>query len=183
MPFNPNTHHRRSIRLKDYDYSRTGFYFITICTHSRLPIFGRIDDRRMVLNQNGRIARDEWRQNIGNSLQYIFKCLRGDAQPILSTALSKSVGARCIVPQQRIVSLPLNNSANQHQIPFRPSFAGYKSAVTKRIKNLTNQTDLQVWQRNYYEHIIRDEQSHRQIAEYIQNNPITWKDDRYYENP
>ena len=60
MTYNPNKHHRRSIRLKEYDYSQPGLYYITICTQNRLCLFGRIENGKMILNDAGRMVENEW---------------------------------------------------------------------------------------------------------------------------
>ena len=60
MKYNPEKHHRRSIRLQGYDYSKEGMYFITLCCDGRLNRFGKIENKQMFLNENGKIAYDEW---------------------------------------------------------------------------------------------------------------------------
>jgi putative transposase len=118
MKYNPDVHHRRSIRLKGYDYSHAGAYFITVCTHDRKYIFGKIENGKMILNDFGNIVTDEW----------------------------------------------------------------MKSAVTKRINEIRNTPGAKLWQRNYYEHIIRNENEINRIRQYIINNPIEWASDRNNPN-
>jgi len=60
MKYNPEHHHRRSIRIQGYDYSKTGIYFVTICTHQRQCLFGEIRNEKMILNQIGKIVAQEW---------------------------------------------------------------------------------------------------------------------------
>jgi len=184
MNYNPDIHHRRSIRLKGYDYSQAGLYFVTICTQDRECIFGEIiDDCRgtmhRALNEYGRIAEKEWiktseiRSNIHLDVfvimpNHIHGIIRINGDP---------VGAYCNTPL----------SPNMNQSSFKsPSnnigaiIRGYKSSVTKQINILRNKPGVPVWQRNYYGHIIRDKKSYHQISEYIQTNPLKWRDDKYY---
>ncbi len=168
MKYNPDIHHRRSVRLKDYDYSSAGYYFVTICCFNRLPLFGEIKNGAMVLNDCGRIAHNEWLNTINK---------RENIQ------LNEFV----IMPNHMhgIIHLTENfNKNTNNQTGFQsPSknlgaiVRGYKSAVSGQLKEVLGHS---AWQRNYHEHIIRNEQSYKQIAEYVVNNPILWKDDCFY---
>jgi len=108
MKYNPDIHHRRSIRLKGYDYSQDGAYFVTICTQNRECLFG---------------------QPVPGSIPTIIR--------------------------------------------------SFKSAVTKRINQMYETPGVKLWQRNYYDHIIRNEYELKRIREYIANNPVKWEFDRY----
>ena len=178
MKCNPDIHHRKSIRLRGYDYSQAGLYFITVCTHSCLRLFGEIIDGEMVLNECGQIAVDEWiktsvlRPNVKldefvimpNHIHGIIN-IRNDThgRGVLQYAPTKTPKFKS--PSQTIGAI----------------IRGYKSSVTKQINMLREMSGVPVWQRNYYEHIIRDEKSYHKISEYIINNPIHWQDDKYYE--
>jgi REP element-mobilizing transposase RayT len=151
---------RRSIRLRGYDYAENGAYFVTLCAHRRNSIFGQIADGAMCLNDAGMIARDQWQSIAGmrpGVTADIFVIMPNHMHGVLMF-----VGARCARPCLGDI------------------VRGYKSAVTGRLRVLFNAPDLIVWQRNYHEHIIRDEASFQTIAEYIQTNPQRWADDTYY---
>ena len=177
---------RRSIRLKGYDYSQPGLYYITICTQHRLRIFGEIKNGEMVLNQFGEIAQEEWlktakiRENVELG-EYVI--MPNHIHGIIS--LIDTVGAHCNVPLR---NMPPHNFPLQQTEQFGKSTKNsiptivklYKSAVTTRINRLRRSPGASVWQRNYYEHIIRNEISHDKIIEYIRNNPVNWPDDKYY---
>ncbi len=192
MTFNPDVHHRKSIRLRGYDYSQAGMYFVTICTHDRTPLFGEIINGEMEMNEAGVIATDEillsakMRHNISFDE---FIVMPNHMHGIIT------VGARCTRPEctrtecVRTESTPKNAEGNETgrvsgRVQRAPTIGdvvrGYKSAVTKRINQLRNLPCAPVWQRNYYEHIIRDEVAHLKIAEYIQTNPQRWQEDIYY---
>ena len=169
MSYNPLIHHRQSIRLKGFDYSSVGYYFITICCFQRLPCFGKIENGHMILNANGLIAQDEW-LNTTNKRQNIEL----DAFVVMPNHMHGIIH----------ITNNMQNSINSNKASFRsPSqtvgamIRDYKSAVTSQLKQ---QIGHAVWQRNYYEHIIRDEKSHQNISDYITNNPYNWENDEYY---
>ncbi len=193
MTFNPKIHHRKSIRLRGYDYSQAGMYLVTICTHDRTPLFGEIINGEMKVNEAGVIATDEilitakMRHNV--SLDE-FIVMPNHIHNIIT------VGARCTRPECTRPECthpecthpecpPKNGDGNESErVQRAPTIGdvvrGYKSAVTKRINQLRNPPFAPVWQRNYYEHIIRDEAAYLKIAEYIQTNPQRWQEDTYY---
>ena len=176
MKFDPEKHHRRSIRLKNYDYSQLGYYFLTICTYKRQSWFGEIKNNRMYLNQIGKIVAEEW-----INTRKIRPKFQLDEWIIMPNHLHGIV-----IIDENILGLGERNRdiLGARNAPLRQepnsisSFvAGFKSAVTKRINLLRNNRDIPIWQRNYYESIIQDEQSLLAIQEYILNNPCQWEKD------
>jgi REP element-mobilizing transposase RayT len=176
MKFDPEKHHRRSIRLKNYDYSQPGYYFLTICTYQRQSWFGEIKNDRMYLNQIGKIVAEEW-----INTRKIRPNFQLDEWVIMPNHLHGIV-----IIDENILDLGERNRniLGARNAPLRQepnsisSFvAGFKSVVTKRINLLRDNRDIPIWQRNYYESIIRDEQSLITIREYILNNPFQWKKD------
>jgi putative transposase len=187
--YNPHIHHRRSIRLKGYDYSREGLYFITICCQDKVCLFGDVVDEKMILNEYGLVAQNEWLKtpeirpnvelgefvvmpnHIHGIIQLIHAC-RGElhspeSHPSVNTC--KFSGGECNSP------LPRGTSQTVGAI-----VRGYKSAVTKKMNSMN--IGHVIWQRNYHEHIIRNEKSYQRIAEYILNNPANWLNDKFYKN-
>ena len=185
MPSDVDRHHRRSIRLKGYDYAQPGAYFVTVCTHQRAHTFGVVVDGEMRLNECGEIVRKEWFRSatIRREMELFpaeFVVMPNHIHGIVwivdtddpgghhHTVTPDHVGAhgRAPLPQRRPHSLG--------------SFiAAFKSATTKRINALRRTPGAPVWQRNYYEHIIRTEQALDAIRRYIVNNPARWHLDRY----
>jgi REP element-mobilizing transposase RayT len=213
--YNPQIHHRRSIRLKGYDYSQAGWYFVTICCHGRACLFGDVINNKMVLNEYGQIANNEWmktpdiRPNVElgefiimpNHVHGIIRLLcRGELHSPLHNGVSTNNNIELHSPLHNGVSTnnnielhsPLHNGVSTNNningecdSPLQgPSntigaiIRGYKSSVTKQL-NLLN-IGCAVWQRNYYEHIIRNEQSYQNISKYIINNPAKWSEDKFY---
>ncbi|MFI3217530.1 MAG: transposase [Methylococcales bacterium] len=172
MTFNPDIHHRQSIRLQKYDYSQVGLYFITICTDNRQSLFGKIINGEMVLNDAGIIARNEWQKTAEMRPNVV-----SDEFVIMPNHLHGIINMTGIQePAQQ---------EQQGRVQCAPTVGdivrGYKSSVTKQIRQLHENFNLLVWQRNYHEHIIRNEESYLKIAEYIQTNPLRWQEDKYYD--
>ena len=192
--YNPNIHHRRSIRLKGYDYSSEGLYFITICCHNKVCLFGHVVNGEMVLNEYGQIAFNEWiktpeiRPNVElgefivmpNHIHGIIRITRrGESHspdcelhsPNIESNTPDFMG-ECNSPQR--YSPRLRGPSQTIGAIVR----GYKSAVTKKLNELG--IGRKVWQRDYYEHIIRNEQSYYNISNYIVNNPAKWWEDKFF---
>ncbi len=183
MTFNPEQHHRRSIRLQDYDYSQNGAYFITLCAHNRECLFGEVVDGEMKLSALGQIVRDEWAKTsvirteieldefvvMPNHFHAIVLIIKSDEQ-----SRGNPVGAhgRAPLPAPTLSRPPKSLGA---------LVAGFKSAATKHINELRDTPGAPVWQRNYYEHVIRNKSALNDIRSYIQTNPARWADDQ--ENP
>ncbi len=178
MKFDPEKHHRRSIRLKGYDYSQPGAYFITICTKNRKFLFGNVINGKMILNDAGQIAQKCWLEipnHYPNVILDEFIIMPNHIHGIIII----NVGANNNSPPH------INNNPPQQPSLFRsPSgtigsiIRGFKIGVTKWFRQNTDIYD--VWQRNYYEHIIRNEQELNKIREYIINNPLKWELDKNY---
>ena len=195
IKYNPDIHHRRSIRLKGYDYSRAGLYFITICTHDNVCLFGKIKNGEMVLNHAGRMVKTVWNEIPDFYEQFDvhqFVVMPNHFHGIIEiVSIPKSVGAGpCACPNNVHLSHDGQSIKGQPQgvAPTMSLFdivRRFKTLTTKRYidgvkKNNWTRISTKLWHRNYYEHIIRDEKSYVQISEYIQTNPLKWKDDKYY---
>jgi putative transposase len=215
--YNPNIHHRHSIRLKGYDYSSEGLYYITICVYDRKCLFGKVENNEMIYNDCGKIANECWLQipdhfrNVvlhehiimPNHVHGIIELKHADAKRNL---IADNVGTRHVVSLPDNSDLPVGPSHvmalqnnpeipnnpdhpenpshsmphhNQFSIPIPGSISviiqQYKSSVT-RIVNKDCVSYFR-WQSRFYEHIIQNDQSYEQIADYIINNPKNWKDD------
>jgi len=188
MPaYDPQRHRRRSIRLRGYDYTQPGVYFITICTHQRAPLFGQVVDGEMVLNVYGEIVRTCWRE-IPDHFPHVeldaFVVMPNHIHGII-VIVDHVVGATHASPLRH-----MHTSRPSERVPPRGPASGslgaivgsFKSAVTRRINALRGTPGAPVWQRNYYEHIIRSERALDAIRQYIAENPARWHLDRYNPN-
>ncbi|ROL55715.1 transposase [Bacteroidetes/Chlorobi group bacterium MS-B_bin-24] len=192
MKYNPQIHHRRSIRLQGYDYSQNGAYFITLCTHNRECLFGQIQNGQMILNEYGKIVEQCW-----NNLSNHYDNIELDAYVImpnhfhgiiLITDNVDNVDNVRAIRELPIHELPIHELPRQQQKQRQqqrrkmllPKIVGrFKMNSAKQINQMRNTPGISVWQRNYYEHIIRDEKSLENIRNYIINNPAKWQDDDY----
>jgi putative transposase len=193
---NSKKHPRKSIRLSEYDYSFPNWYYITICTHERRNLFGKINNGKMILNENGNVIEEEWmrtkelRKNVDldyfiimpNHLHGIIiieqsiekgrgelNSPAGDESGRIQYALTENnfkspsqttenVGATRRVAQNK------EDRAIQRIAPTKQTLISnslgsiigqFKSKVTKRLREISGNSELKIWQRNYYEHIIR----------------------------
>ncbi len=195
--YNPEIHHRRSIRLKGYDYSQAGAYYITACVKDKMCMFGRVVDEVMMLNDAG-IMIDKWWQKIPGKFQDIEL---GEYQimPNHFHGIFVNVGADpCVRPVSReadsinephIVSndaIDTSASLGEHiGSPLQRIMQWFKTMSTNEyIRNVKTKDwppfNRKLFQRDYYEHIIRNEEAYNNIAEYIGNNPKNWNNDKFY---
>jgi REP element-mobilizing transposase RayT len=161
VKYNPDIHHRRSIRLKNYDYSCAGMYFVTICIENRDCLLGEIIDGQMHMNAAGRIVAETW-QWLASQYDYIML----DEWVVMPNHIHGI-----------IVRVPTTEPTEKHK-PLGRLIGAFKTVSTKRINILRDSLSMKLWQRNYWEHIVRNEQSLQQIRQYIANNPLTWSDDQ-----
>jgi putative transposase len=194
-PLPPERHRRRSIRLKGYDYSQAGAYFITICTLNRECLFGDLIDSEMRLNDAGRIVHEEWLRSADlrsyatiNELVIMPNHLHG---VIVLQERDRRGTARRAPTTPDIEHNAVTETINEGDAIERfgrpmvgsiPTIVrAVKSATTRRINEHRQTPGSPVWQRNYYEHIIRNDDELRRIRQYIVDNPAQWALDR--ENP
>ena len=190
MKYNPEIHKRRSIRLKGYDYSQAGLYFITICVQDRECLFGNIENGEMILNDAGKMIETEW-LNLNNRFSNI-ELHEFIVMPNHFHGILEIVGATLVVAQNDVNTQNKNNENEKGQpqgiAPTKTvgdMMDAFKSISTveyiRGVKNLGwKPFDGRIWQRNYYEHIIRNEQSYQTISNYIINNPAKWQEDKFY---
>jgi len=172
-------HHRHSVRLKGYDYSQSGAYFITICTNGRQCVLGEFWEGTIILNENGRIVNNERlktseiRQNVTLDEYIIMPNHIHGIINIVET--NNNVGAHGNVPLQ----IEKFGKSTSNSIPTIIKL--FKSTVTKQINIIRGTPGEKFWQRNYYEHIIRNGDELNKIREYIIYNPLKWELDN--KNP
>jgi putative transposase len=191
MTHDPTAHHRRSIRLPDYDYTFPGAYFITICTYGKQCILSEVKSGEVILTDLGRDIDFRWKV-----LPEWFKNVSLDAHILMPNHLHGII----ILTDE----LECRGKATANQYPFDPSFSaevalpktrptehpgarsGSLPAVIQNFKSTTSRCTkhirgaIPLWQRNYYEHVIRNDRSLDEIREYIASNPWNWTKDEYY---
>lgn len=178
--YDPDTHHRRSVRFRGFDYARTGEYFLTLVAHHRQCLFGDIVDGRMELTFLGEIVSSEWLKTPG-----IRPEIELDEWVIMPNHLHGiiriSVGADGVRPN-KIGHTPCAPTDLFRRPQTLGSFvAGFKAATTRAIRQRLHCHNKPIWQRNYYEHIVRNWKDLNRVRDYIRSNVKNWADDD--ENP
>jgi len=169
---------RRSIRLKNYRYDLNGLYFITICCHNQWNWFGTIENNKMILNEIGLIVFREWEQTINkrdNIILHEFIVMPNHFHAIIEIETDEKVEE--LVPINIDFKSPKNNLGS--------IIRGFKGSTSRQINNYlyelqkeTGNNSLRlfypekIWQRSFYEHVIRDEESYKRITNYIMINPM-----------
>ncbi len=162
MRINEPLHHRRSIRLKGVDYSHPGIFFITICAFQREELFGKVMDGEMQLSPLGKIVRTEWFRSaeVCKEIQ-LFKTE--------FAVMPNHIHGIVWIVEDGAVGTPRSLDS---------FVTGFKAAVTSRAGNELNSANL--WQPNYYEHMIRSKDELQDIRVYIQANPQRWQADQLH---
>jgi len=149
--------HRRSIRLNGHDYSSPGAYYVTICTLDRQHLLGTVELGAMHLNENGQIVADEWQW-----LATHFDAVAPDAWVVLPNHLHGIIVLGPNPPRRK---------------PLGQIIGAFKTVTTKRINAIRQTPDAAVWQRNFWDHVIRDEFEMNSIRSYIAHNIENWSED------
>ena len=189
---------RKSHRLKEYNYTQSGYYYVTICAYDRNLLFGQISKpvgaQRAVpvtiqnkrpesipeinINQYGKIVQEEWEntQRLRNNVkldEYIIMPNHVHGIIILknTNALHNITDTARRVPTG-LFGKPVPESLST-------IIRSFKSAVSKRVNQLRQTITPPIWQRSFYDHVIRTDTSLKNIRNYIINNPKTWDDDEH----
>jgi len=162
MAYDPRIHHRHTIRLSVWDYSADGTYFVTVCADARAHFFGEVVDGHIRLNDAGNIVADTWRWL---SPQYTYVVL----------------DQWCVMPNHLHGTLVLTSSNGDAIVtrrkPVGRLIGAFKTVSTKQINQLRGTPGAMVWQRNFWERVVRDGEEMDRIRAYIRDNPANWNDD------
>lgn len=193
MKYNREIHHRRSQRLKGFDYASPGFYFVTLLTHSRDCLFGEIIRDNIRLTDSGQMIKIEWEH-----LSHRFKNIVLDQYVIMPNHIHGIIGIIGDSPFQTINDYSKNPERFINKTGFVQNtfgtpvnsisrmIQGFKSITTnKYIKSVRTHRwpdfEKHLWQRNFFDRIIRDREELKKIRAYIVNNPSNWESDE--DNP
>ena len=168
MTFDPDKHGRRSVRLPGYDYSQPGAYFVTVCARDRECLFGDVLDGEMTFNDAGRIINECW-HDLPDHYPYValdaFVLMPNHIHAVI--LIMDTVGAGLKPARTR--------REERHALP--EIVRGFKTFSARRINLAIGRTGQPVWQRNYYEHVIRNERDLDSKRQYIVGNPAKWQED------
>jgi len=185
MDYNPDIHKRKSIRLKDYDYSSIGEYFVTICTKDKECYFGDVEDENVQISGIGRIARDVWleiEQKFNGVALDEFVFMPNHLNGILTIRnrrrglINQTPTNKTRTVQKNVHEWVLMKNPNQ---TLGKIIRFFKAKASKLIRDSGFHNFA--WQRNYYERIVRDEKELNRIRRYVIDNPLQWESDN--ENP
>lgn len=204
MSYDPDRHNRQSLRLPEYDYRAPGAYFVTICTANRRCLFGTVVDAQMRLNDYGTIVAEEWRRTEQVRDRVIidtFVVMPNHTHGIIVITDPPDDADDDSNDRSELASNgDADNNRGRDSPPVNPyhgknpnrTFGGaiagslstimrqFKSMVTKRINRLRDTPDGDVWQRNFYEHVVRNRNALQRIRRYIRRNPTQWDTDRIH---
>ena len=186
MKFDPEKHHRRSIRLKGYDYAQPGAYFITIVTFQRECLLGEVVNGEMALSKHGLVAKQQWDKlpkRFPNVELGAFVVMPNHVHGIIVIADGRGTAEGATGHDEQLPRRALTQEQFQKLVKGSiPTIVrSYKSAVAYRINLMRGTDGIPVWQRNYFEHIVRNAEDWDRIHRYIEANPSQWVEDE--ENP
>jgi putative transposase len=185
MTYDPQKHHRQSIRLRQYDYSWPGAYFVTICVREKECVLGDIVECEMRLSEWGRIVHEFW-DAIPNHFPNVSidgrVTMPNHGHAIINIGHDRRGAVAAPNDAAPNTAARLDMEKGEEISPIRPTLgqivAYYKYQTTKRINALRGTPGIPFWQRNYWEHVIRDEIDLNRIRQYIENNPRRWHEDQ-----
>ena len=207
MPYNPKIHNRQSIRLKGYDYSKSGAYFLTICAQKHQHLFGEVVDNEMKLNDAGKMV-EKWYHELENkypnskSREYMvmpnhFHCIieimDGDDDDVSRDDHAKTnekiirdvhAGTPLRGRPDNVVKPQYGPNNKKHNASIFDMMDWFKTMTTNEyIRGVKTKNwqrfNKRVWQLRYWDHIIRDENDYIRIANYIENNQKKWAEDKF----
>jgi putative transposase len=185
MDYDPRSHHRRSVRIAAFDYAGSGYYAVTVCTQDKACLFGEVVDWKMLLNDAGRMVQD-WFEKLPtkfpnvkldlfvvmpNHIHFILGLVGAD--PCVCPAPGNEPNADDVIKQGAHTGAPLPTIVQWFKtMTTNDYFRQVKDGVWKPVRG-------RLWQRNYYEHVIRNEHDLTVHRDYIVNNPAKWQLDKY----
>lgn len=165
--YDPDHHHRRSIRLRDYDYRQGRAYFVTICARHRECLFGEVAGGRVQLTRAGMVVTECW-----DGLPRHYPTVDLDAIVVMPNHV------------HGIIVLNEPTDSNVAPRPLSEVVRAFKTFSARRINEQRNAIGTPAWQRNYYDHIVRNEVALHRLRAYIANNPANWAGDQLHpDNP
>jgi putative transposase len=190
MASEPQVPDRQSIRLRVYDYSQPGMYYVTLCAHGKKCVFGEAIGGCVGLSVVGDVVRQCWQQ-IPDHFPHVeldeYVIMPNHIHGILVVKQAEGRGecetSRHFRQKRAWHAKPLQEAQFGHPMSrtIGTIMGSFKSATTKEVRRKTGETDMMLWQRNYYEHIIKSQSGLDHIRRYIAENPANWGADE--ENP
>ncbi len=168
---------RKTLRLKHFDYSSNGLYFITVCTYGKENFFGKITDGKMFLSPCGKIAEEEIGVvNQKRQGQYI----EITKYVIMPNHIHMII---CIFKPDFFHEYKQEDFSKPVSQAISSVMRSYKAAVTKRVRENSDETNMpyRIWQSRYFDNVIRNEKAYAKIYDYIETNPLRWEKDKFFK--
>jgi REP element-mobilizing transposase RayT len=164
---------RRSIRFQSYDYTQEGAYFVTICTSESAPPLSKVIGSGVRLTNTGRIVMQEWLNTAK-----LRENVQMDMHIIMPNHIHGIIWLTCQDIQRHSWTDKIESFGKPVKNSLSTIIRSFKSSVSKRIHQIQKYASINFWQRNFYEHIIRDEDDLLRVREYIMQNPAKWDEMR-----
>jgi putative transposase len=171
MSFDPAIHHRHAMRLKGYDYSQSGYYFVNICTRNAMCILGEIQNATIRLSPLGRIVQGCW-----NEIPSHYTRVRLESFQIMPNHIHAIIG---IQEPGRDAARPVPTEVNHRKGILGNIVGSFKAAATKAVHEAGHFVGRTIWQSRFYDHIIRDDVAFYFVQQYIELNPLMWEYSRW----
>jgi len=191
MTYDPERHHRRSIRLREYDYAQAGAYFVTVVTQGRTCLFGDVQDGSIVLSEAGEMVKSMWGELPDHYPRVAVDAFTAMPNHVHGIIILVGAGASACPEPRQVEGVDGGPGRPQGVAPTKalslPDVVHrFKSLTTARYRRAVRDQRWppfagRLWQRNYYEHVIRDEDDLDRVRRYIEENPLRWDEDP--ENP
>ena len=177
MKYDPEIHHRRSVRLRGYDYARAAAYFVTVCVHEKEHLFGEVVEGEIVLNEAGRMVEAWWR-----AIPRRYATVQVDSFVVMPNhihGIIRIVGADPRVRPSKGAHVGADKQGAHIGAPLHRVVQWFKTMTTNDYLRCVHKLGWpplsgKLWQRNYYEHISRNQRELNVIREYIATNPVRW---------
>lgn len=179
MKYNPDIHHRKSIRIPEYDYGQPGYYFVTLNVQNRDCLFGEIKDSKIELTDIGKIIKYHW-----SKLPLYFKNIELDDYVIMPDHFHGII--RIVRAMHSNENIVFDKKHLENASPIQPTgtqpgsvaaiIQNFKSVTARKINHILKRSNHRLWQRNYWERVIRDEVELQKIRKYISENPLKWSE-------
>lgn len=171
MGYDPERHHRRSIRIPGFNYAAAGWFFVTVCTHERKSILSLIENNAVNVTAFGHLTEMCWAEiprHFPNVQVDEFVVMPNHVHGIIVIDIEQ--GTACRAPTAEVFGRPVTASLST-------IIRSFKSAASKQINEVRETPGSPVWQRGFYERVIRNERELIRFRNYIDGNPSRWADD------
>ncbi|GAB4487281.1 MAG: transposase [Raineya sp.] len=184
MTLYKNKYRSETHRLVGRDYSQEGVYFITICCEGRICFLGDVQENEVILNDWGKIVEEEILLSIEKRTDWKFHqwvIMPNHLHFLIEIVNTSNIDTHNVVDTHCSAYLQQQQQTLHRKPRSISSFVAiFKSKTTKKIREMIENPEQKIWQNNYHDHIVRNQDSFNKIYNYIGNNPMMWQKDKFY---